>query len=53
METYGSYETNWVKIFVRAEINDLFVFLLYRSRFREVADIPRSIPLIFEVSISV
>jgi hypothetical protein len=27
------------------------IFLLYRSRFREVADIPRSLQLIFEVNI--
>ncbi len=27
-------------------------FALYRSRFREVADIPRPLPLVFEVSIT-
>lgn len=49
LEKCWSYKTNWV-----CDWTFLFLFVHrslwnYRSRFREVADIPRNLPLIFEV----
>jgi hypothetical protein len=51
LEKCGSYETNWVKEIFSFFFNMKIFFIEYRSRFRDVADIPRNLPLIFEVSI--
>jgi hypothetical protein len=48
LEKCRSYETNWVKTISYIFLYTKILFIDYRSRFREVADIPRNLPLIFE-----